>query len=287
MEDKLKSVTVVGLGLMGGSWVRGLKASGFRGRIYGLDCKHQVIKEAHEEGWIDNPDYQLDYLYETDLLVLALPLEAYETSLKTFRPYLSPDCIITDLGSCKQVVHQWVRDILGDYALFVGGHPMVGSEKAGLKASSADLYKQAPYLLTGYKEDLRVIHQVKEVIDLLDCQVHITSPEAHDIMVSKTSHLPHISAALLAQLAGQEDHLRDYVGGGFRDTTRIAGANPHMWTQILMTNRDQVLKTLDLYVDHILLFKNMLEGKDTASIFKVLDQAKGVRDQISIKALGA
>ncbi len=142
--------------------------------------------------------------------------------------------------------------------MFIGGHPMIGSEKSGFKASKGHLFENAYYFLTGVKKESNAMFALKEVVELMGAKVCIVGPEEHDRIVARTSHIPHLSAALLVNLiAIDQDGLMDYVGGGFRDTTRIASGNPDMWTDIFIDNKKEVLDAVDVFMQQLEQFKKI------------------------------
>ncbi len=153
MVGDFKNITVVGLGMIGGSVVKALRTKGFSGQIFGLDQNVESIEEAFQNGFIDNSTSdQKEIIEKSDLIILATPIGHFPKLLKSIKEDLKEQCIVTDVGSVKASVHQIAESILEPSQVFIGGHPMIGSEKSGFKASKGHLFENAYYFLTGVKK---------------------------------------------------------------------------------------------------------------------------------------
>jgi prephenate dehydrogenase len=183
-----------------------------------------------------------------DIAVFCTPVLAIPGLVTECRPSLSKGCVITDVGSTKADLARAMTALLPDHgAVFVGSHPMAGSEKTGMEAARPDLYDGAVTAVTpdaGVPET--AVAAVCELWRGVGARVVRIAPDAHDLLVARTSHLPHLMAALLVAVAGREmsAELKEFVGPGFRDTTRVASGSPEMWHDIVKTNRAAVLKEL-------------------------------------------
>lgn len=282
MVSDFKTVTVIGLGMIGGSVVKALKTQGYRGQVFGMDHDEKTVHQAFLEGCINNSKVDEKALIEqSDVVVLATPIQYYPEILESIREHLKASCIVTDVGSVKGTVHQMAIKLLDGKATFIGGHPMIGSEKTGFKAAKAHLFENAYYFLTSEPGQESALDELREWVELLGAKVCVVSPDEHDRIVARTSHIPHLNAVLLVHLLNQ-NHLSliDYVGGGFRDTTRIASGNPEMWTEIFINNKSEVLSAIDGFVQQLEQFKKNLMEENKTEIVYNLSKAKQTREQI-------
>ncbi|MCD6435502.1 MAG: prephenate dehydrogenase/arogenate dehydrogenase family protein [Clostridiales bacterium] len=274
MEVEFKSIGIVGLGLIGGSIAKALKEKGFKGKIYGVDINEDNISDALLENVIIQ-----DELNHIDLLILAIPIGKYKSALLENLKYLKEDCIITDVGSVKVKTHEIIEKLILPSQIFVGGHPMIGSEKSGFKVSKAHLFENAYYFLTSRNK--KALKKIENFVDFLGAKAVSINPELHDRIVARTSHLPHINAMMMVNLLREKDEmLINYVGGGFRDTTRIASGDPFIWSDILMNNTNEIVDSIDEFINGLEEFKNALQEKDIEKIKNQLFSAKKYRNKI-------
>lgn len=280
MVSDFKNITVVGLGMIGGSIIKALKSKSYMGNVYGIDNNENSILEAFNEGLILNCKSEEARINESDLVILATPIGKFHSLLESIVGDLKKGCIVTDVGSVKNSVHIVANQILKDTQTFIGGHPMIGSEKSGFSASKAHLFENAYYFLTSENGQTDELLKLKSFVEKIGAKVCLTEPKKHDYIVARTSHIPHLSAALLVNLLDKEEMLIDYVGGGFRDTTRIASGSPEMWSEILLNNKTEVVDAIDGLVQQLEQFKkNLLEEKQSQIVYN-LSKAKSLREKI-------
>ena len=282
MNVDFKTITIIGLGMIGGSFAKALRTKGFSGRIYGFDRDESTVIMAYKDGVINNSNgYDKSIIKQADLLILATPIGKFNQILSELSEYLNPTCLVTDVASVKKSVHDIASDILGQSLTFIGGHPMIGSEKTGYTASKAHLFENSYYFLTkDYASGVNV-ERLKGLIEFIGGKVCMISPEDHDMMVAKTSHIPHLNASLLVNLLdNNESNLIDYVGSGFRDTTRIASGDPDMWCDIFIHNKEEVIKAIDDFMEDLKAFRKRLEEEENSSIISSLNKAKETRSLI-------
>lgn len=282
MVGDFKNITVVGLGMIGGSITKALKTRGFNGHVFGLDKNTENIGKVYREGFIDNSDNDFKMVISrTDLVVLATPVSFFPSVLQSIKDDLKKGCIITDVGSVKRPIHKLVSRILGTTQNFVGGHPMVGSEKSGFVASKLHLFENAYYFLTSDLVQTEVLSRVKEFVDFLGAKACIVKPDEHDRIVARTSHIPHINAALLVNLLEEDGcSLIDYVGGGFKDITRIAAGNPDMWSDIILSNKEEIIFAIDEFAQRLERLKRNIIEEKKYEIINNLNKAKSLREKI-------
>ena len=285
-----EKICIIGLGLMGGSLALGLKNKGFKGTIIGYDTNASYMEEAKVSGAIDLGARSIkEAVGDADIIVIAVSLLYYENILREINKYGKKYAIITDVGSVKKYPLEIADRTIKREMDFIGGHPMSGSEKSGFKASNPFLYENAYYFLTPTDETpLYVMEKIKAMIEFLGAYPVIVSPGEHDRIVSRISHLPHLIAVTLVNLMGREDNL-DYltfIGGGFRDTTRIASGNTKMWKDICRANKDEIIKSIDSFQDLLEEFKENLINNEEESIERSLEMGKSIRDEIPNQTKG-
>jgi len=275
-------VTLVGTGLLGGSIGLGLRAAGYKGRIVGVGRRAVTVERAAALGCIDEPTTDLAAAMQSrasNLVVLATPLGAFEQLLVGLAELNAPTAVITDVGSTKQEVCAAARRILPSPAMFVGSHPMAGSERHGPEQATAGIFKDKPCVIAdepGTDPDaMALVESLWRVLGMR--LIHMTAAE-HDRQAALVSHLPHAVAALLVQLASRSDSL-DMASTGFRDTTRIAGGNPNVWLDIFLTNRSALLQAIDALDDDLGRFRQLVENDDRTGLADLLTQSKDQRDR--------
>lgn len=283
MED-FKEIAIIGMGLIGGSIAFGLKSSGYRGRIVGNDISEGSLKKAKEMGAIDFGTVDIrEAVSNADLVVLAAPVGYYERIFKEIGPFLKENVVVTDVGSVKGYAVDLASKYLPKEVKFLGGHPMAGSEKAGIEAASPYLYENAYYFLTpDNKTSTDTIKKIKSFIEALGAYPVIIDPYEHDRVVAQISHIPHLTATMLVNMLdrNKETSYLPFVGGGFRDTTRIASGNPNMWKDILYLNKKEIINAIGTLEKMLKEFKNILDGENREEILEILENAKLIRDRI-------
>jgi prephenate dehydrogenase len=215
-----------------------------------------------------------EVLEDADTVVLCMPVGAMEGVVKKMLPFLKPKALVTDVGSVKRFVTQTLAPILGDRALFVGSHPMAGSEKAGLVHARADLFREATCIVTPEPGETpsEAVRLASEFWVSLGSRVRLLSPAAHDEVCALISHVPHLTAAALVNAVAQQLPLAfEFFGPGFRDTTRVAGGLPQMWTEILTENRTEVLKGLRALISQLELAAQALERENPVAVNQAED----------------
>jgi prephenate dehydrogenase len=271
-----KHICVVGLGLMGGSIVKALKDKGYKGRITAWDNNAALLEDTQRLGLIDGVD-----LSTADLIIMAVPIQEYRNAWNTISDKLSSTCLITDVGSVKTQVHQTMKPLIGEGQRFIGGHPMIGSEKSGFAASKSHLFENAYYFLTQDSEDAETMARIQAFVTFIGANPIQINAKIHDKIVARTSHLPHINAVMMVNLIKQKgDDWIDYVGGGFRDGTRIASGDPELWVEILEANREELIITIEEFILGLQGFKSALETSSSQVIRNQLSMAKAYRGKI-------
>lgn len=278
-EGEFKHVTVIGVGLLGGSLGLALKARCPSVRIYGVGRRQASLDEALARGAIDEAHLEpAEPVRDSDLVVLATPVGAFEQHLRSIAPVLSDESVVTDVGSTKSFVVRAARRSLGAGAAFVGSHPMAGSEKKGVAHASPDLFEGATCIVTPTDDAPdSAAERIEALWRLLGMHTLRMSPEQHDRAVAAVSHMPHAVSAILALLP--EDNQLDVAATGFRDMTRLAGGDPEVWRDIFLTNREAIIESLDEMDESLARLRDLLELADAPAIEAFLAEAKNRREQ--------
>ncbi len=286
--SRYSSLVVIGIGLIGGSLAAAAKAAGLAGVVRGVDTDSDAITHARECGIVDegaSPERaaELGWFTSDDdaLIVLATP-PADAVAWIARLGGMGVRGTITDVGSTKAAVVEAASKHLSNRAPFVGGHPMAGSERSGVKAANPELFRGAYYVLTPTEstpsEPFRRLHSF---ITSLGARVIAVPVEAHDEMVATVSHVPHMAAAALTTLAarraGAGEELMRLAAGGFKDTTRIAAGSPELWTSISLDNAAALSRGVDELREILGEFSDMLRRRDADGIRAWLDSAARVR----------
>ena len=275
---KIKHVTVVGVGLLGGSAALAIKAHDPAVKVAGVGRRQVSLDAALEVGAIDTAHFDpAECVGKSDLVILATPVGAFERHLKAAAGALGPNTLVTDVGSTKVQVARLARRILGPGGPFVGSHPMAGSEQKGVQFSRADLFTGASCIVTPTADTpADAVDAVEAFWKTLGMRVVRRSPAAHDRAVARISHLPHMLAGLMMLLPGKND--LEVSSSGFRDVTRLASGDPEMWRDILLTNRSAILSALDRFSADTAKLRDLVDQGDADAIEKFLTRAKNRRD---------
>ena len=247
MSEDFPNVTILGGGLLGGSLAMALIAQAAPPHVR-LWVRKQATADAARTLGIHAATCDLAAAVEAaDLLVLAVPVGAMAALVsRAVDAGLPAGCLVTDVGSVKRVPHQTIPPLLAGRGIeFIGSHPMAGSERTGLPAAAADLFRDAACLLTN---DGNVPPARADLLEnfwqSVGCRTAWMSAAVHDALVARISHLPHILAASAARICLQDPAEGRFGGGGLRDTTRVSSGNPEMWAEILSENREALLGPL-------------------------------------------
>ncbi len=281
----IQQLTVIGVGLIGGSLARALRRAGFVGEVVGCGRSLGNLQRARELGVIDR--YHQDpaqAVAGADLVFIAVPLGAMAATFAAIRDHLAPGAILTDGGSVKGSVVADARQVFGQLPpRFVPGHPIAGTEQSGVEASFAELYRNRRVILTPLPEtDPVATAQVQAMWEACGAEVTQMAVDHHDEVLAATSHLPHLLAyGLVDSLARlrENDEIFRYAAGGFRDFTRIASSHPIMWRDICLANREALGQMLARFQRELAELAADVEGGDGEALLAVFERAKAARDR--------
>ncbi|MEG4489076.1 prephenate/arogenate dehydrogenase [Microcoleus sp. D2_18a_B4] len=273
------NIGIVGLGLIGGSIGLDLRSRGFN--VFGVSSRQQTCHRAQARGVVNEASINLSLMAAADVVFICTPLGSIEPIVRELVPYLSPDTIVTDVGSVKTPIVQAVSPL---WPNFVGGHPMAGTAESGIEAAVPDLFVGRPYVVTPQAQTPALaVDKVEEIARLLGASVYRCDPIEHDRAVAWISHLPLMASATLVAACDREGD-RDIVNlaqhlasSGFRDTSRVGGGNPELGVMVAKYNREELLRSLSLYRDSLDEFISDIEAENWQSLehkLKLTQQAR-------------
>ncbi len=286
---EITKIGFIGLGLIGGSIAKKLKADNPKLQVIARANADHTVEEAYKLGLIENDkEIELKYFSDCDIVFLCAPVEENISYLEELKKYLKKDCLITDVGSTKTAIHEEVAR-LGLEEVFVGGHPMAGTEKNGVMSANAYLFENAYYILTPTgKTRPELLECMRSLVESLDAIPLILTYEMHDQATASISHLPHMIAFSLVNLIKElddENHTRKTIAAGaFRDITRVASSSPVMWKSICLSNRQPILSLMDAFIEHFQGLRKSIAESDSSALLKEFQSAKDYRDSIIVPA---
>ena len=275
-------ITIIGVGLLGGSFGMAVRRTGAAERVAGVDLDRTTLDRAFERGAIDEGFLDLaEGVAGADVVVLATPVRSILQLLPALVPLLGRETILFDLGSTKEAIVSAVADLAG-FTRYVGGHPMAGAEHAGIEHADDRLLRDATFALVPPRgADEEAVDRLEDLVRRLGARPIVISAERHDRIVSITSHLPYLLSVVLSlvaeKTAREEDLTREFTASGFRDTTRLAASNVRVMADICLTNRQPILRGID-DVKRLLddLAVQIEQGNET-ELVRSLTQAKESR----------
>lgn len=274
---------LIGCGLMGGSFALALKRAGLVKRVVGYSKSPSTTERARQMGVIDvEAPSALLAVSGADIVLLAVPVSATESTFKAIRHLVTPNTLVMDVGSTKRDVVDAARRVLRDQVgCFVPAHPITGKEVSGVEHADANLYNGKQVILTPIERTLTAqLSKATSLWTALGCHVLQMSPQAHDAAYAAVSHLPHLLAfALMNSISGQS-HGADYLslaGPGFRDFTRIAASDPKVWRDILVANREELLAQSKLFQQSLHTLETLIANNDGDRLERLIEQASGTR----------
>lgn len=273
-------VAILGVGLMGGSLGLALRTRGLAANVVGMDKSAEILATAQKAGAIDAGVIEAaEAVREADAIFLAAPVGILPELLETIAPHVRPDALITDLGSVKTRIVAVGERLFGN--LFIGGHPMAGSEESGVGAARAELFAGAawaivrsqPFVLESDASAVRLA----ELVRSLGARPVVLDSAMHDRLVALVSHLPHMLSFAFAQTVAADpdsEAARSLAGGSYRDLMRVSAADPFLWRDIFSDNRDALLAALAACETRLHAIKSALETNDPTCLLEALQKAK-------------
>ncbi len=276
---------IIGCGLMGGSFALALKRAGLVKKVVGYSKSPASVEHACLMGVIDEPaESALQAVVGSDIVLIAVPVAATETTFKAIQHLVTPEMLIMDVGTTKRdVIDAGRRALREQIGSFVPAHPIAGKEVSGIEHADAELYHGKQVILTPIERTLAPqLQKATDVWTALGCRVIRMSPESHDAAFAAVSHLPHlISFAFMNAITGQLQG-KDYLalaGPGFRDFSRIAASDAKVWRDIMMSNREELLAQTKIFQRNLQALELMISSGNSEALEGLIDQASLARSQ--------
>lgn len=273
----LRQVSVIGLGLLGGSVSLAVRQRMPAIQVVGYSHRATTRRKAKTLGIATQVVGDLAAATATaDLVILATPIFTFEQYFADLSAVVPPGCIVTDVGSTKLLPHQWAEQRLGSSARYVGSHPIAGSEQRGVEFARDDLFDTARCILTATPAtDRTAMKLLKAFWSALGCSMRVMSPDEHDRVYANISHLPHVIAAGLVNASDDED--MKFAGKGFLDSTRISSGPASIWTDVLLANRENIAAGLDRTIAELSRLQAAIRDGQRDRITELLETARRKR----------
>lgn len=276
-------VTIIGVGLIGGSLAKVMKAQKLAGEIHGAGRSRVTLEQAIRLGVIDHMGQSSAHAVEhADLVVLATPVGTFEPIVREIAPHMKKSAILTDVGSVKGELVGILESLLPSGVHFVPGHPIAGREKHGVDAATEALFQGAKCILTPTdRTDAGALDAVKALWTAAGMNVVSMDPERHDHIFAAVSHLPHAAAyamvSTVAEFSSETDNYITFSGAGFRDFTRIAASSPEMWRDICLLNGKNIIEMIERYQFTLNRIKKAVKNKDGQRLEELFRAASDLR----------
>ena len=277
----MKNIYVIGIGLIGGSLALDIRAKYEAVVIYGIDINEHHLKEAQELKVIDERAGYAD-LKNADMVILSVPVDIAVSELPKILDAISDDTLVIDMGSTKFAIcsavanHQRRRN-------FLAAHPIAGTEFSGPRAAIPNLFQgKANIICEVEKTAFKLQEKALKLFSDLGMRIRYMNPEAHDKHIAYVSHLSHISSFMLGKTVIEKEKnerdIFDMAGSGFESTVRLAKSSPEMWTPIFRQNRENVIETLNEYINNLKQFKTLMEADDFDEIYNEMKSTNHIKD---------
>jgi len=282
--NPIKHLVVIGTGLIGGSVSLALKKAGHVERVTGVGRGRDNLVLAKKLGVVDHWTHDIaEAVADADIILLAVPMTAYEAVFETMKDSLPAKAIVTDVGSTKQSAIAAAHKILPDCSRFVPAHPIAGTEQSGSAAAFAELFEHHLCILTPDPHtDPTAVQRIESMWKATGSRVMSMDPAEHDDFLAAVSHLPHLTAFALVNAVrkqGNKEHDPfEFAAGGFRDFSRIASSSPQMWRDIALCNHAAVIHQLDALQVELNALKRALQDGDGEQLLNHFTAAKQARD---------
>ena len=276
-------VTIVGVGLIGASFALAMKKYKLCNHLTGHGRRLENLRKAKEMGIIDS--FEIDPAQackDSDLVLFATPVGNFVEIAKKIHTSLKKGSLVTDVGSIKGRLVYDMDALMPEGTYFIGGHPIAGSSRSGIDTATADIFRGAKCILTPTeKTNGNAIEQLINIWKTFGCTVELINPDEHDRIYAMVSHLPHLIAyAIINAVADVDDSYLQFAGQGFMSTTRIASSSPELWRDICILNKDNLLKSIDVFKNNLEQLSQYLRASDVESLEREFKRARTLREGI-------
>jgi prephenate dehydrogenase len=277
-------VTIIGLGLIGGSLASVIKDKNLV-RVVGYARRDETVQKALKRGIIDEGYTNLkDSIKNSSIIVVCTPIDSIVEIVNKVIEYVEQEVVIVDVASTKESIVHELSDNLPDGITYIGGHPMAGSERTGIDAADKNIFKDANFILTPYKNvNNQKLLKLNNFIEKLGMKVKYLSPQQHDSAVAAVSHLPYLMATNMINTIDNHDDsdtFLDIASTGFKDTTRVASSSAVWGKNICLTNRKEILNMIGAYRDNLDYLESLIKLKKEDELVKYFESAKKIRNNI-------
>ncbi|KAA0444257.1 MAG: prephenate dehydrogenase/arogenate dehydrogenase family protein [Candidatus Thioglobus sp.] len=278
----MMKICIIGVGLIGGSFALGLKKSGKPANIVGFGRSAEKLAKAQQLGVID--DFSTDIkqaLAGVDMVLIATPVNSFKSVLELIKPHIRAEVIIFDVGSTKTSIIKTAKQVFGNMPQnFIPAHPIAGKEQNGVEAADGALFSGKRVILTPTENaNSQAIKTVSECWQSMGAKVEIMDDKTHDDLLAMTSHLPHILAfCLMNYLTDNKSGALDYAASGFKDFSRIASSDAQMWSDICISNTDEIIKHINGFRQSLDKLSSLIAAGKSEEIKQLFEGAKTARD---------
>lgn len=277
-------ITIIGLGLIGGSMGLALQRVKTNFEIVGHDREHSIAGRARKLGAIDRAEWNLiSAIEEAALIIIATPVMAIKEIFVAIAPYLKPDCIVIDTASTKQQVAEWAQEILPETVSFVGGDPMVSKGESGIEAADADLFIESIYCLTPLPSAKpEAVKLVTDLVSLIGARPYFLDAAEHDGLVAGINHLPFILSTALVNATAQSPswrEMRKLTSYAFQNATHLAPGDPATYRDICLTNRGSIVRWIDAYLKSLKEVREAVAAEDAEGLEGIFRETLAAREE--------
>ena len=278
----INKITIIGVGLIGGSLAKAIKENNLAKVVFGFGRDLNRLEKAQKANVIDQFSTNLkDAINDSDIVIIATPVGSFKEILIEIKPFLTSKIVISDVGSTKTNIASIVSQTLGDYSnYFIPAHPIAGKEKSGFEASESNLFNNRKVIITPLETSSPdSINLIQKMWEGTGADVDFMSPESHDELLGMTSHLPHMLAfSLVNYLISKNPSASIYAAGGFKDFSRIASGDAVMWRDICIQNKDQIIDHIRGYQKTLNSLVDAIENENSDELDLLFTSAKKTRD---------
>ena len=274
-------IAIVGIGLIGGSVAKDLRAAGFCSEILGVGRSAESNELALKLNLVDRIVTKEEAIKEADLIVLAIPVNILMNELKFYLDHAKPNQVITDMGSTKGHIIDEIKNH-PNRQQYVASHPMAGTENSGPSAAISNLFKDKVCIICDKENSTKAaVDLVEKMYQTLGMRIKYMEAHQHDMHAAYISHISHISSFVLAatvlEKEKDEEAILEMAGGGFESTVRLAKSSPAMWSPIFQQNKNYLLEVMDTYIEKMYHFRNLINKNKTEELTKFMNDANEIR----------
>lgn len=275
----LNQITVIGLGLLGGSVTLTAKSRLNGVKVAGYSHRDSTRRKARKKAVADKVFDDIgESVADSELVILATPIFTFKEIFEMIAGSLKEGTVVTDVGSTKVLPGKWAKQVLPENVTYIGSHPIAGSEQRGLEFARDDLFENALCIVTADDSQPEKRKMLEDFWSKLGCSVHRMTPAEHDRVFANVSHLPHILAAALINANTESD--LEWAGKGFIDTSRVASGPANIWSDILTANRENIINGIENTRQQLELLKKALEENNKEKLEEFLSKARDKRNKI-------